>query len=258
MELMKAIGLADGFCPNHYTLEEKLLWCHEVSAGLRRKIKRLYETIETRPGRLDEVVLPDGIETEDIAAAYLNGHLIDKADLRDLAGLFQQDTGLWHKPLLLRLVCLTKAEPVRNIEVTGEFDLSENRIGMEFPPFREGDTLECVLLGSASAEPDWSTAVRGYVMETDLDGILLQDDAFTPQTGANLAIRRVIDDLTEVEAPYDTMYVEYLLAKMAHYQHDYEGYTAHMTQYNNLYEEYKRNYKLHSPLTRLPQFRNFW
>ena len=47
MELRKVIEAADALCPNPYTQEEKLRWCDEVSAGIRREIKKVYDTIET-------------------------------------------------------------------------------------------------------------------------------------------------------------------------------------------------------------------
>ena len=73
-----------------------------------------------------------------------------------------------------------------------------------------------------------------------------------------MAIRRVIDDETEAEAPYDRMYIEYLLAKAALYQHDYEAYSAHMLQYNSIFDEYKRDYKQRNPLNDLAVFKNIW
>ena len=78
------------------------------------------------------------------------------------------------------------------------------------------------------------------------------------ETGAKLAIRRIPDDVTAIdEKPYDGMYIEYLLAKMALYQHDYVGYNAHMTQYNTIYETLRREYKTRNPLSSLAKFRNY-
>ena len=56
-----------------------------------------------------------------------------------------------------------------------------------------------------------------------------------------------LDDETEADPPYDRLYIEYVLAKMALYQHDYDAYSAHMTQYNNLYSEYKKIIKPEIP-----------
>ena len=95
-------------------------------------------------------------------------------------------------------------------------------------------------------------------MESGLDRIILDRDALTAQTAAKLAVRRVIDDETAAEdAPYDSMYTEYILAKAALYQHDYVGYDAHMTQYNCLFESMRREFKTRSPLSDRVRFKNY-
>ena len=147
---------------------------------------------------------------------------------------------------------------IRNIEVKGTYKLSENIIfGSELPLF-EGDNIECVLLENLDDEPNWDSCLDSYVYQNDGEAVYLTDDIFTPQTSAHLAIRRVIDDETEADPPYDRLYIEYILAKMALYQHDYDAYSAHMTQYNNLYSEYKKDYKTRNPLNDLARFKNFW
>ena len=47
MKIMRAIEKADALCPNPYTLEEKLDWCDEVTAEIRRNILKEYDVIET-------------------------------------------------------------------------------------------------------------------------------------------------------------------------------------------------------------------
>ena len=71
MELLKVIETADALCPNSYQEEEKLRWCDEVSAGIRRDIKKIYDTIETTLTGPEELILPDDIDFEDIEVAYL-------------------------------------------------------------------------------------------------------------------------------------------------------------------------------------------
>ena len=87
MELRKVIETADALCPNPYTQEEKLRWCGEVSAGIRREIKKVYDTIETTVTGSGELELPDDISFEDIEMAYLDGKRLDKLDFRNFARL---------------------------------------------------------------------------------------------------------------------------------------------------------------------------
>lgn len=257
MELLKAIETADVLCPNPYSLEEKLRWCGEVSAGIRREAKKIYDVIETEVNASGDIIIPDDIAFEDIEAAYINGRYLSKLDFRSFAA-----GGLNKSPLpggKLKLIYLTRAEPVRNILIKGKFDISEGFIRMENPPFKEGDCIQAAELSDLDDEPDFEKAKKLAVLENIYDGIFVDGGELEPQTEAVLAIRRVIDDLTEAdEAPYDGMYIEYMLAKMALYQRDYTAYNAHITQYNFLMEELKREYKTRSPLNPLSSFKNYW
>ena len=255
MRLIEAIQRADSLCPNPYTQEEKLRWCYEVTSGIRRDLKKIYTTIETTLSAGEEIAFPEEFSLEDLEIAFWNGEPMDKLDFRS----FQADRDATGSAGTLKLVFLEQPAPVRQISVQGEFDVSENFIKMENPPFEVGDVLQWVELENADDQPDWSNPNLCYVLGMVYDGIQVDDDTFSPQTQMPLAIRRVVNDLTEVdEAPYDGMYVEYLLAKMALYQHDYTAYGAHMAQYNNLYESLRRDYKTRSPLTTAANFKHYW
>ena len=257
MELLKVIETADALCPNSYREEEKLRWCDEVSAGIRRDIKKIYDTVETTLTEPEELVLPDDIDFEDIEVAYLNNTMMDKLDFRSFAGGSPQFQVSY--PAKLKLVYLTRALPVRYVQLKGAFDVGENFIKLEHPELYPGDLLEWVPLSDKDADPDWGDARRTYVVDQLYDGLVVEENTFTPQKAAPMAIRRVIDDLTEIdELPYDGMYVEYILAKMALYQHDYMGYSAHMNQYNALYEGLRRDYKNRAPFNPVSKLRRYW
>ena len=254
MKLLHAIDMADSLCPNAFTLEEKLRWCEEVTAGIRRDIKKVYTSIETTAGGGKDIDWPDNFTFEDLELAFWNGTPMDKLDLRS----FLADPSQFSTPGKLRLVFLEQPQPVRQIAVQGEFDLSENFIKMPDSPFEAGDFLEWVALPAKDAEPDWSNPNSCCVIDRVYDGLLFDEDIFIPQTAAPLALRRIIDDCTEEDIPYDSMYVEYLLAKMALYQHDYSAYGAHMAQYNNLYDTLRRDFKSRNPLSTMAGFRHYW
>lgn len=255
MELLKAIEIADKLCPNPYTQEEKLLWCQELSAIIRREIKKEYDFAMTTISDTGEIILPDGICFEDIEAAYIDGIYMSKLDMRS----FLAEPTVRPGSATVKLIYLTRPYPVRNICISGKFDLSENFIKIDTPPFIPGDTLEYVILEDDSQVPGWDNCKTCQVLDIVYDGLVTESDAFTPQTAANMHIRRVIDDVTETDTDaYDNIYVEYLLAKMAMYQHDYSGYNAHIAQYNILYDGLKKDYKNRSPLNELSVFKNYW
>ena len=258
MKLLKAIETADALSPNNFEFEEKLGWCNEVSLSLRRHVKKYYEIMETRVTCPGELEMPPEISIDRVEAAYLNGRFLTRADLRSLpfmAGdeLYRRFGVSFAAPKRLRLVYLTMPEEVENICVEGEFNISESKIEGFMLPFKKGDEIVCEMPNDPEFEPS-----RTYVYENDGENLWLMDDIFKPETGAKLVIKRIICDETEVEAPYDRMYVEYLLAKIALYQHDYDTYASHMIQYNNIYDECRRDYKTRNPLNDLARFKNYW
>lgn len=247
--------MADALCPNHYTLEEKICWCDEVTAELCRNILKVYDVIETQTDGSGMVELPDGFSFDRIELAFVGDMRIEKQDFRSF---ISKDADKVPKNQRLRLVYLKLPEPIRTTAICGEFNTGDCVIEISFPPFIEGDKLEIVRYNETSGEPDWDNAESAYVMEADEDKIILDWDAVPAQTGARLAIRRVITDTTVIdEAPYDRMYIEYILAKMALYQHDYAGYNAHMMQYNSLYEALRREHQTRSPRTEQVRFKNY-
>lgn len=263
MQIIDAINTADKLCPNHFTLDEKLMWCNEVSAAIRREVKKQYTTIETIITSADEIELPDGILFSDIEMVYIGGIPIQKSDFRSLPflnnGELIRNFGInLTTPKILRLVYLDIPREIKSVLIKGEFNTDSGCIFGNELPFYEGDCILCAKLDDINDDPNWEAADKTYIMSNDGEKILLTDDILTPETAACMALRRVIDDETEAESPYDRMYVEYILAKGSLYQHDYDGYAAHMTQYNNLFDEFKRDYKTRNPLTDMVGFRNYW
>lgn len=263
MKITEAIAAADALSPNQFTLDEKLSWCNEVSLSLRRSVKKYYDVIETLVTCAKELELPDDISVDDVESVYVGGCLVDKVDLRSLPYLGDDELlrrfGLSSTmPQIMKVVYLTTPKEIEDLDIRGSFNLAESAIYGSELPFLEGDFIQCKLLDSLDKEPDWSDAYETYVLENNGEYLLISDELFTPQTEACLAIRRVMDDETQVEAPYDRMYIEYLLAKMALYQHDYDTYAAHMSQYNAIYDEYKRDYKNRSPMNDIARFKNYW
>ena len=263
MLIIDAIDAADKLSPNHFTLDEKLMWCSEVTAAIRREVKKQYATVETVITCADEIEIPDDILLSDIEMVYIGGIPIQKSDFRSLPflnnGELVRNFGInLTTPKILRLVYLDIPREIKIVSVKGKFNTDSDCIfGYELP-FNESDCILCAKLDDIEDEPDWETAVKTYVMSNDGEKILLTNDILTPETEACIALKRVIDDETEAEPPYDRMYIEYILAKGALYQHDYDSYAAHMTQYNNLFDEFKRDYKTRNPLTDMAGFRNYW
>lgn len=258
MEILRAIERADALLPNPYNLEEKLCWCDEVSSEIRRYIIKQYDILETTIDKNGEIVLPPDITFDLVEQIIFNNQTYEKQDFRSLnpAAAVKYDSSFTGDKL--SLVYLVLPKPIRNTDIRGEFNTSENVIEIENAPFYEGDKIQIAVLSDLNEAVDYSSSTNAYVLEVADDKIILDRDAIEAQTAAKLAIRRVIDDLTVVDsAPYDRMYIEYILAKVSLYQHDYSGYNAHMTQYNSLFEAARREFITRSPLTAKLRFKNY-
>ena len=245
MKILKAIEKADALCPNKYSLEEKIEWCDELSADLKRNVIKEYEVIETKSSSKGEITLPDGFDINNIECVYIGNTLIEKQDFRSFM-VGAKDLNVSSKKL--KLIYLKQPERIRATEIAGVFNTGSNFIEIALAPFVVGDKIQIT---------DDGANYESYVLEVQPEKMILEEDVLIPKTGANLTIKRIITDETVVDSPYDNMYVEFLLAKMALYQHDYAGYNAHMVQYNSLYDSLRRDYKTRNPLTTITNFKNY-
>ena len=163
MQIMTAIQEADALCPNPYTLSEKLLWCDEVSAAVRREVLKTYDTISVTWDGVQPLLLPDDICFEDIEALYANGQLMEKSDFRTVAKHALQYFGTGFScPTELRAVYLTKPAPIREIEIRGTFNTNEDFIAMEAP-----------LLPKAIRFPLWYLRTRTQIRTGNLPKMCL-------------------------------------------------------------------------------------
>lgn len=263
MLIKEAIKFADDLSPNQYTLEEKLFWCNEVSTAIRRNVKKHYSTLETVINCSGDIELPDDIHFSDIEMIFIDGMPIQKSDFRSLPFLnngqiFNQFGVDLSKPKIMRIIYLIMPKPVTDICIKGKFKTDVNRIYGTELPFSEGDLIKHMRLNDFDDKPDWSKSSEAYVQYNNGEYIELTHDILTAETESYLAIKRVIDDETEADSPYDRMYIEYILAKISLYQHDYETYSAHTAQYNNIFDEFRREFKTRNPLSDMCAFRNYW
>lgn len=55
-------------------------------------------------------------------------------------------------------------------------------------------------------------------------------------------IKSPVEDETVVPAPYDSMYVDFVLAKCFYHQHDWGSYNQHMSAFNAKLEDFSKWY----------------
>lgn len=257
--LTDVIRIADELCPNPYTEEEKWRWVDEVSALLCQEYRKHYQmlTCRTEGGIL---YLPQDVAIEQVAGIWCGGARYDKSDFRsDCSG---GRTKLWNANLLtgspVQIAFLSEHSPVRRFVLEGKWDTAPHLLKLRTPLVAVRDDLEITIQFDEESNPDWEQAFRCHVISLDEEGTHLAGDPLSAAEEKRMAIRRIVTDTTVLPAPYDSVYVEYLLAKMAFYQRDGEGYRAHMAQFNEGLDAYERWYKQRAPINQGSNFRGLW
>lgn len=259
MKILEVIDRVDSLYPNSYTIDEKLRWCDEVNAMISQEINEEYEALECDARENEEIALPDGIEFENIDCVYVDGLKLDKSDLRSY-GLFPSVHGVMPCASFgrLRLIYIVPPKQIRNIEAIGTFNVSDNFIEMSLPSFETGDAVDIASEFDSKDEPYYKNSDRYYICSSDTDGIYLDRNLDVSGDDIRLAVKRVITDSTLAPPPYDVMYIEYILARMAHYQHDYDTYKACQSQFNSWLSSYMNWHKTRNPINRPIRFKRLW
>lgn len=79
----------------------------------------------------------------------------------------------------------------------------------------------------------------------------------SPKTHGIDIMRHVLDK-TVCDAPYDSMYIDYVNAKICFFQRDYESYNQHMTIFNGRLAAYQAWLKERSPMGDDGKMKNWW
>ena len=250
MKITDAIAQADAFYPNSYTRDEKLSWCYEVTGTVQEKIRRLYNTIEYADGTTKMpdgtvvqgfVPLPPSVLVEDIEAVYVDGQLQKKVDDRSFGELGTQ-------PGRARVVYKVRLEPYHENVFEGTYAVEDNRITAKDAWFDVGDLVRITHAGDVQER---------YVMEVDGDDYVFSEP-FEYSGNVELKLEEVLTAQTPMPPPWDTMYIDYILGKVAYYQNDLDSYNKHMSEYNVKLSDYEKHYKQTNPIKAGLRFRSLW
>ncbi len=254
MTIEKVINRADAFYPNHFTLDEKLDWCYELSCMLRSQVKKIYKSISSTS---NECVLPDDISLEDVVVLQCNKVPYEKIDITDTEiiktpGVLKLSTKSKDG---VRVTYLSRPLPYNKFIFEGEITCDNNIIvlpeGGRINLLEPGDTLILFF-------DDTTLFKMINEIDTDSNTITLSEPIPDKEGQQNVIIKRMVDDSTECGAPFDTMYVDWLLGKFAFYQNDFEAYNQHMALFNSKLDNYEKTYKQTNPLSIRARFHSFW
>lgn len=244
MNLGEVIKKADTLYPNRYSINEKLDWCYEVSTHIRTSLDKQYINVYSHSSRLRFTV--DTIGYKHIEALYCGDVKVPKSDIRSW---YEEYTKL-PKSIEGDIKVVYLSRPLRyNYETylgyatckDGSIRLVENvyfRTGDTISIKYDGKSIECVITGGSQH----NYTVKGLY------------DTYEGE----LEIKTVLNNQLECDAPYDNLYLDFLLGKICYYQSDYDGYNQHMTQYNNKLTLYEKWLKMNRTYKNTANFNGLW
>lgn len=241
MTIEKVLQSVDNLYPNHYSKQQKLDWCYEVTANVAETVNKVYDTY-TMPGGEEDYYLPPGILLEDVRYIYVDGRKCAKVDDRSFRDMIPKNAKE------VKVVFKRRWTPYREIHLNGTYTFGTDRITIPGHDFTIGDNLNVTIEGETT---------NCNVLDLDGDDVITKDDTFV--AGEKQAeIELVLSDETLPPPPYDSMYIDYVIGKIAYYQNDMEEYNKQMTAYNDKLYDYSFWYKQTNPTDQSLRFTNKW
>lgn len=241
MTIEEVIKRADDLYPNHYERSRKLEWCYEVTATAAETVTKLYESCIMQGGQ-EEYILPPNISIEDVRYVYADGRKLVKTDERSFFDMIPKNTKE------VRVVYKVRLVPYRDIATHGTYAFGSDRITVPRHELMIGDNLNVTVDGET---------INCNVLDLDGNDVITGDDTFTAgEKEADIVL--AVTDETLAPPPYDSMYVDFVIGKIAYYQNDMEEYNKQMTAYNDKLYEYSRWYKQTNPIDKSLRFVGTW
>lgn len=235
MYIRDVIERVKTYYPSEYDEKEMYPWCDEVSSMIAVEDKCAYAEVTLVSDGENCVMLPSDVEFHNIVSVRVGNNEVKKSNLK-LEPYCRLNTGVSGE---VTVVYLVPYSPIRAVEYKGEAECVGNIIYLAFNPFKPGDTA---VLATAEGErfitvigvhyaPDMKNPFAVTVGEGQLEGV---------EGTVDVTVTRQVTDKTLCHAPYDTMYVDYVMSKIALYQRDYQMYNQFMTSFNSRMDAYKR------------------
>ena len=244
MFINEVIRRCDAYCPNEYSLREKYAWCDDLSAMLTQEHDRRYEAVRVKKDLDNTYLLPEGITYEMIDSILYRGREIKKYDWRsyEIKYLYMPRHQIFIPEGCcgisgdIEVVYIKQHEPIRDTVITGSIEFTKHGFYFYGNGLRAGDSVNI-----KDADMSFENVPIFEVTATDeagkyfadtgdsLSGIHLTGES---ETIPNCTIERIVTEETICSAPYDLMYVDYVMAQVCYYQRDFATYGRHMTNFN--------------------------
>ncbi len=219
--------------------------------------RNVYKTVELPVSEDGSFLLPENVDMENIEYITAGRTVLSKRDLREYGGrkIYVKDlNGIFLKngvrlPSSVKVDYLAPYEPVRLAKYRGGISINkdEGEFTINSCEFIPGDIL-VIRLGvkDGSVSQSFENVPLLSVRFEDGDAYsyicTVPEDTFkTAEKTAdeNALITRVVTERTVCAPPFDSMYIDYVMAKINLYQHDTDGFNTYMTQFNSRLSAYK-------------------
>ena len=248
MYIQEVIRKVREIYPNEYSLRELYSWCDEVSAGLTQTDRPTYRECKLPVSADGTVVLPHGVKAEYIERVIADGRELNREDIRTLGkktinikGYNSYVENTSHtRPSSVTVIYQKPYSPIRLPIYKGrsEIDAENGIIYVDNNEFITNDIL-IVQTGDKTLS-ELPLIATSYSAEKDkiaLEfGVALDIDTGVYET---TTITRVVTEETVCDAPFDSMYVDYILAQIGRFQGDNTAYNGNMVLYNGKLQQYK-------------------
>lgn len=266
MYINDVIKRCDTLAPNEYTLGEKYLWCDELSAMLCQEYIKKYRKVTLEPDEKGEYILPEGITFEMADRVIAQGRELDKRDLRSfgIEPVYTRHERFYvsepqRSAGAIDVVYLAQHTPIRDLKITvklptvGSDSIAAAEIGIE-----AGDTVNVTFTDADNEKINYASLP---VLETSEGRLIFPQNTFSDIVShgfTECVIERIVTEETVCPSPYDLMYIDYVLAQIAHGQRNYSVYNQHMLVFNEHLRSFHNWLMARRETDRDNQITNWW
>ena len=253
MYINDVIRLVRNYYPSEYDLAEMYLWCDEVSSMLTIEDRQTYREKQLPVSSDGTILLPEGVNIDYVDRIIYKNIVLKKQDARTAGkkyinikgcnGFVEHENERASPGDVVTVIYLQPYEPIRLVKYNGRITVEPESdcMWIDTCEFIPGDTL------IVKADTVSGTKVPLFDVKYDSSSesphkLICSSDSlseFYNMVYDDGSITRYVTDKTVCDAPFDGMYVDYLLAKINLYQRDMNTYNQHITLFNSRLAAYK-------------------
>ena len=254
MYINDVIKRVNSYYPSEYSLTEMYEWCDEVSSMLAIEDRRVYCEAQCGVSSDGTILLPKGVNIEYIDRVIKGDTVLWRNDARTAGKKYINIKGQSTKVVYngeraspgetVTVIYIKPYTPIRLAVYEGiaVINTDESSISLPHCDFVVGDII--------TIKSDDDITVR----DVGIFDIRITDDAnpfklmcsedafdvFGDSSDREFKIMRYVTDRTVCDAPFDMMYVDYLLAQINKYQRDTTSYNQFISSFNDRLEAYRK------------------